>query len=128
MFGPDQNLAVQAPTGAVAFSLFGFKRQSKTTRKHLGNGTIKTQEYYTSKLDVSFMYRPMTLMHQTLLTIEVTQHFDPSKQFKGHFEVSRFSYRVGLNNDSFDSFTILLYPGEYIVDNRPGLRTIQSQH
>jgi hypothetical protein len=36
-------------------------------------------------------------------------------------EVSRFSYRAGLNNDSFDSFTILLYPGEYIVDNRPGL-------
>ena len=36
-------------------------------------------------------------------------------------EVSRFSYRAGLNNDSFDAFTILLMPGEYIIDNRPGL-------
>ena len=35
-------------------------------------------------------------------------------------ESSRFSYQKGLDNDRFGKTTILLYPGEHIVDNRPG--------
>ena len=35
-------------------------------------------------------------------------------------EASRFSYQSGLNNDRFAQTTILLYPGDHIVDNRPG--------
>lgn len=35
-------------------------------------------------------------------------------------EAARFSYRSGFNNDKFASTTILLYPGEHIIDNRPG--------
>ena len=35
-------------------------------------------------------------------------------------EASRFSYQKGLDNDRFGKTTILLYPGEHIVDNRPG--------
>ena len=35
-------------------------------------------------------------------------------------EASRFSYQRGLNNDRFNQTTILLYPGDHIVDNRPG--------
>ena len=35
-------------------------------------------------------------------------------------ESSRFSYQKGLNNDRFGKTTILLYPGEHTVDNRPG--------
>ena len=35
-------------------------------------------------------------------------------------EASRFSYQRGLNNDRFGKTTILLYPGEHTVDNRPG--------
>ena len=35
-------------------------------------------------------------------------------------EASRFSYQRGLNNDRFAQTTILLYPGDHIVDNRPG--------
>ena len=35
-------------------------------------------------------------------------------------EASRFSYQRGLNNDRFDKTTIVLYPGEHVVDNRPG--------
>lgn len=35
-------------------------------------------------------------------------------------EDARFSYQRGLNNDRFNKTTILLYPGEHIVDNRPG--------
>jgi len=35
-------------------------------------------------------------------------------------EASRFSYQKGLDNDRFEKTTILLYPGEHLVDNRPG--------
>ena len=35
-------------------------------------------------------------------------------------EYARFSYQQGLNNDRFGQTTILLYPGEHVVDNRPG--------
>jgi len=36
-------------------------------------------------------------------------------------EAARFSYQRGLNNDRFNNTTILLYPGNHTVDNRPGL-------
>jgi len=36
-------------------------------------------------------------------------------------ESARFSYQRGLDNDRFGNTTILLYPGEHTVDNRPGL-------
>ena len=35
-------------------------------------------------------------------------------------EAARFSYQRGLDNDRFGKTTILLYPGEHLVDNRPG--------
>ena len=35
-------------------------------------------------------------------------------------EASRFSYQKGLDNDRFAKTTIVLYPGEHVVDNRPG--------
>ena len=35
-------------------------------------------------------------------------------------ESARFSYQSGLNNDRFGRTTILIYPGEHTVDNRPG--------
>ena len=35
-------------------------------------------------------------------------------------ESARFSYQRGRDNDRFGKTTILLYPGEHIVDNRPG--------
>ena len=35
-------------------------------------------------------------------------------------EAARFSYQQGLDNDRFGKTTILLSPGEHIVDNRPG--------
>ena len=42
-------------------------------------------------------------------------------------EAARFSYQAGANNDRFGRTTILLYPGEHIVDNRPGWIPIQDQ-
>jgi hypothetical protein len=38
-------------------------------------------------------------------------------------EAARFSYQEGRENDRFGKTTILLYPGEHIVDNRPGFLT-----
>ena len=35
-------------------------------------------------------------------------------------EAARFSYQVGLDNDRFEKTTIMLAPGEHIIDNRPG--------
>ena len=35
-------------------------------------------------------------------------------------ESARFSYLKGNNNDAIEKTTILLFPGEHIVDNRPG--------
>ena len=35
-------------------------------------------------------------------------------------EAARFSYQRGLNNDRFGKTTILIYPGDHIIDNRPG--------
>ena len=35
-------------------------------------------------------------------------------------EVSRFSYQKGLDNDRFAKTTVMVYPGEHTIDNRPG--------
>ena len=35
-------------------------------------------------------------------------------------EAARFSYQRGLNNDRFGKTTILIYPGDHVIDNRPG--------
>ena len=35
-------------------------------------------------------------------------------------EAARFAYQAGPKNDKFDKTTILLYPGEHLIDNRPG--------
>ena len=35
-------------------------------------------------------------------------------------EASRFSYQRGFDNDRFEKTTIMLAPGEHLVDNRPG--------
>tara|TARA_B100001109_G_scaffold60125_1_gene48828 strand:- start:5357 stop:10618 length:5262 start_codon:yes stop_codon:yes gene_type:complete len=35
-------------------------------------------------------------------------------------ESARFSYQSGIDNDESDKTTILIYPGEHQVDNRPG--------
>lgn len=42
-------------------------------------------------------------------------------------ESVRFSYQAGENNDRFGKTTILLYPGEHIIDNRPGWIPIQDE-
>jgi len=41
-------------------------------------------------------------------------------------EASRFSYLSGGSNDKFDKTTVILYPGEHIVDNRPGYSVYDS--
>ena len=41
-------------------------------------------------------------------------------------ESARFSYQLGKNNDRYDRTTIVVYPGTYYIDNRPGY-SIQNQ-
>ena len=43
-------------------------------------------------------------------------------------EASRFSYQKGLDNDRFAKTTVVLYPGEHTVDNRPGWIPIGSNN
>ena len=43
-------------------------------------------------------------------------------------EAARFSYQKGVDNDRFGKTTIVLYPGEHIVDNRPGWIPIASNN
>jgi len=51
----------------------------------------------------------------------------PNRPFKtiqrALIESARFSYRAGQFNDAYESFTIVLYPGDYTIDNRPGTNT-----
>ena len=35
-------------------------------------------------------------------------------------EAARFSYQTGLDNDRFAKTTVIVYPGEHLIDNRPG--------
>jgi hypothetical protein len=41
-------------------------------------------------------------------------------------ESARFSYVRGNDNDLFDRTTILLFPGEHLIDNRPGFKIKDS--
>ena len=51
----------------------------------------------------------------------------PNRPFKSIqralLEAARFSYRSGQYNDAFEAFSIVLYPGDYVIDNRPGTDT-----
>ena len=51
----------------------------------------------------------------------------PNRPFKSIqralVEAARFSYKSGQFNDTFESFSIVLYPGDYVIDNRPGTNT-----
>mgnify|MGYP003321125638 FL=1 len=51
----------------------------------------------------------------------------PNRPFKSIqralIEAARFSYKSGQFNDTFESFSIVLYPGDYVIDNRPGTNT-----
>ena len=43
-------------------------------------------------------------------------------------EAARFSWVKGNDNDIIEKTTILLYPGEHIVDNRPGFGIINESN
>ena len=42
-------------------------------------------------------------------------------------EAARFSYQIGNNNDLVEKTTILLMPGEHLVDNRPGYGILKNE-
>ena len=44
----------------------------------------------------------------------------PFKTIQRALLEARFSYQKGLDNDRFSRTTIIVYPGEHVIDNRPG--------
>ena len=44
----------------------------------------------------------------------------PFKTIQNLLESARFSYVEGNNNDLIEKTTILLFPGDHVIDNRPG--------
>ena len=48
----------------------------------------------------------------------------PTQPFKtiqrALLEASRFSYQTGFDNDRFEKTSIVIYPAEHLIDNRPG--------
>ena len=71
------------------------------------------------------MLTQMTLMHQIAFD---NRGNSPNRPFKSIqralIEAARFSYKSGQFNDTFESFSIVLYPGDYVIDNRPGIKYI----
>lgn len=70
-----------------------------------------------------------TILHVNPDSLDATDSIEntgssPTRPFKtiqrALAEAVRYSYQSGKDNDRFDRTTILLYPGEHIVDNRPG--------
>jgi len=48
---------------------------------------------------------------------------------RAFLEVARFSYApntLGVDNDRFDQFSIMLAPGEHHIDNRPGIQNVSD--
>jgi hypothetical protein len=65
---------------------------------------------------------PENLDSTDSITNDGSSPFVPFKTInRALMEASRYSYQVGLENDRFNFCTILLYSGEHLVDNRPGL-------
>ena len=65
---------------------------------------------------------PEDLNSSDAITNDGASPFTPFKTInRALIESARYSYQIGLKNDRFNFCTILLYPGEHFVDNRPGL-------
>ena len=60
----------------------------------------------------------MRLIALVMKVIPLPNHL---RQSRGHsLESARFSYLRGNNNDLIEKTTILCFPGDHLVDNRPG--------
>ena len=82
-----------------------------------------------SRLDNFLRSTRGTILHVNPDSLDATDSIDntgssPVRPFRSLqraiAEAVRYSYQTGKDNDRFDRTTILLYPGEHIVDNRPG--------
>ena len=82
-----------------------------------------------SRLDQFLKSVRGTILHVNPDSLDATDNItntgsSPVRPFKtiqrAIAEAVRYSYQAGKDNDRFDRTTILLYPGEHVVDNRPG--------
>ena len=64
---------------------------------------------------------PSDINSTDVITNDGTSLTTPFKTIqRALLEAARFSYVKGSNNDIIEKTTILLYPGEHLIDNRPG--------
>jgi len=64
---------------------------------------------------------PSDLDSSDNITNEGNSQIRPFKTLqRALIEAARFSYQIGNNNDLIEKTTILLMPGEHLIDNRPG--------
>ena len=82
-----------------------------------------------SRLDNFLRSTRGTILHVNPDSLDATDSIEntgssPVKPFRtlqrAIAECVRYSYQAGKDNDRFDRTTILLYPGEHVIDNRPG--------
>ena len=79
-------------------------------------------ENFIKNTDGRTLYvNPADLNATDSITNEGTSLTEPFRTLqRALIEAARFSYQRGANNDLIEKTTIILYPGEHTIDNRPG--------
>ena len=85
-------------------------------------------ENFLKNVDGNIIYvNPSDLDSTDAITNQGNSQTRPFKTIqRALIEAARFSYNIGVENDKFDRTTILLMPGTYTVDNRPGFNVVDS--
>lgn len=84
--------------------------------------TLNTLSNFIKNTEGRILYvNPSDINATDSITNEGTSLSVPFKTIqRALLESARFSYLKGNNNDITEKTTILLYPGEHLIDNRPG--------
>jgi hypothetical protein len=85
-------------------------------------GLSRLENFLKSSRGKILYVHPENLDSSDSISNDGASPFTPFKTInRALIECARYSYQVGLKNDRFGFCTILLYSGEHLVDNRPGL-------
>ncbi len=84
--------------------------------------TLNKLENFIRSTDGRIIFvNPSDINATDAITNDGTSLITPFKTVqRALIESARFSYQKGNNNDLIEKTTILLFPGEHVIDNRPG--------
>lgn len=84
--------------------------------------TLNKLENFIKSTDGRIIFvNPSDVNATDSITNDGTSLISPFKSIqRSLLESARFSYQKGDNNDLVEKTTILLFPGEHVIDNRPG--------